>query len=396
MKALFISTLFPCPPDTGGKLRTFNLLKETSRCGEVHLLTFYSRRKESVTTAPELSLRCQVHLVPMEGRLNQLATAAFGDRPLSIAKYRSVKMAERIHRLQSKHGFDLVYFDHLHVAQYRECVAPGIKTVLDEHNVESIVLARAAEYSWGPKRWVLESQAKKMRAYEAQVTKRFDLVTTVSEVDRRALGSLSPEARIQVVPNGVDTEFFSIEAPREAEWDLVFTGSMDWLPNEDAIFYFANQILPRIMARAPLTKLLVVGRNPSPKLLKLGRRLPVHFTGAVPDVREYVRRSKVFVVPLRIGGGTRLKILEALAMGSAVISTSLGCEGLDTVDGEHLLVADDPEEFACKTVDLIRNPELRRALGSAGRNLVVDRYTWSCCADRLFRALDEVFDSGKR
>lgn len=197
------------------------------------------------------------------------------------------------------------------------------------------------------------------------------------------------------IPTGVDTEYFSPAATPVAADQLVFTGAMDWYPNEDAILHFVDAILPLIRREAPDVRLSVVGRNPSPSLRAVATRAGVHVTGTVDDVRPFVRAASVYVVPLRVGGGTRLKIFEALAMGKAVVSTSVGAEGLPLVAGEHFLSADDPAAFAQSVLKLMRDPQAREGLGLAGRRLVAARYSWGEVGRRFESELSEAID-GRR
>src|SRR5262249_6700859 len=183
-------------------------------------------------------------------------------------------------------------------------------------------------------------------------------------------------ARVRAIPTGVDVAYWSSDGRPEAPASLVFTGSMDWYPNEDAVLYFVDVILPRIRDDVPNVSLTVVGRNPTARLRRLGERAGVRVTGTVGGVRPEVAEAGVCVVPLGVGGGTRLKIFEALAMEKAVVSTSIGAEGLPVVSGEHAVIADDPFEFARAVVRLLQHPDERRRLGTAGRRLVEERYSW--------------------
>jgi len=233
------------------------------------------------------------------------------------------------------------------------------------------------------KELIFRSQYRRFVSYESRICHRFDMCLCVSEEDGRELKSICPEAAIEVVPNGVDTDYFRPKEDDEEEECLVFTGSMDWQPNEDAVVYFCDQILPLIQAELPGVKFLIVGSNPGYRVMRLGKRQGVVVTGWVEDIRPYISNAGVFIVPLRIGGGTRLKILQALAMGKAVISTSIGCEGLNLQPNEHLLVADEPLQFAEGTVRLIRNRSLRRRLGENGKTFVQERYDWDVIVKEL-------------
>jgi glycosyltransferase involved in cell wall biosynthesis len=233
-------------------------------------------------------------------------------------------------------------------------------------------------------------QYARMLRFERRALGRFDGVLVVSHADRQTFARLYPDAirqDVHVVSTGVDTGFFS-PAPSAADGRrLVFTGSMDWLPNEDAVAYFCREILPRIRADEPSATLTIVGRAPTPAVKRLAADHGVTVTGRVDDVRPYMRDAAVYVVPLRIGGGTRLKIFEAMAMGKAVVSTTVGAEGLPVENGEHLLIADEPHLFARAVVRLFRDVERRRAIEAAARKLVVERYDWSAIAGELEQAL---------
>jgi glycosyltransferase involved in cell wall biosynthesis len=209
-------------------------------------------------------------------------------------------------------------------------------------------------------------------------------------VDRDLLASLDPRARVRAIPTGVDVDYWCSDGRPEVPTRLVFTGSMDWYPNEDAVAYFVDAILPRIRQVVPEVSLTVVGRNPTPRMRRIGEQAGVRVTGTVDDVRPHVADAAVCVVPLRVGGGTRLKIFEALAMEKAVVSTSIGAEGLPVISGEHAVIADEPDEFARAVVRLLRHPDERRRLGTAGRRLVEERYSWQEVARNFETHCEEV------
>jgi glycosyltransferase involved in cell wall biosynthesis len=211
----------------------------------------------------------------------------------------------------------------------------------------------------------------------------FDVCVCVSAEDADRLRSISPSAKTDVVPNGVDLDYFSPTKTKENESQIVFVGSMNWSPNEDAVLYFCDQIFPLIKAQTPKMEFYIVGSNPTERVLKLKNIKGVVVTGLVDDVRSYISQSAVFVVPLRIGGGTRLKILQALAMKKAVVSTSVGCEGLGLGHKEHLFVCDNPDEFADSVILLARDKALRHNLGENGRKLVQDQYDWKSISLKL-------------
>ena len=367
MNILFVVPRLPEPPDTGGKIRTYNLIKQARANGhEVVVLPFSGSDRISAKT---------------------VLSALIYNLPLSIAKYRSREMAEAIVRVIREKKIDIVHFDHVHMGQYIDFI-PGIACVIDEHNVECLILKRLSDNTRNfAKKLVLWREYRLMAALEVRVCSKAFRSSFVSEEDRQNYGKLGGALdNTVVIPNGVDTEYFqpSVVNGQLAEESLVFTGSMDWLPNSDAVEYFCEKILPHVWEQNPRVKFYVVGKNPSENIKKIGEQDPrVVVTGGVKDVRPFVERSKVFVVPLRIGGGTRLKILEAMAMHKAVVSTSIGAEGISCVDGRDIVLADKPRDFAGKVIELLDNEAKRETLGSAGRQLVLGSYDWKIIGKKL-------------
>jgi glycosyltransferase involved in cell wall biosynthesis len=267
-------------------------------------------------------------------------------------------------------------------------------TLLFQHNVEALIWQRHWQVARNPvTKAYLWDQWRKMRRFEAAECRRYDHVVAVSAADREIMErDYGLQGRVSDVPTGVDTDFFRPvgDVPVESS-SLVFTGSMDWLPNPDAIRYFAAEILPRIRSQVPEVSLTVVGRHPTPDLVELARREPaIKLTGFVNDVRPYMERAAVYVVPLRIGGGTRLKVYEAMAMEKPIVSTTIGAEGLPVTDGEELLLADDPQHFADAVVALLRDPARARAIGRAGAERVRRDFGWAGVATRFTEACERA------
>jgi sugar transferase (PEP-CTERM/EpsH1 system associated) len=318
--------------------------------------------------------------------------------PYAVAKYRSPEYAARLRRLLNERAFDVVVCDFLPPVVNMPADLP-CPSVLFTHNVEAEIWRRHAETAGHPaKRALLASQWRRMLRFERAALERFDLVLAVSEADAATFRRLYPAVRRQyhVVPTGVDTDYFR---PRPADGDdraepgvprLVFTGSMDWLPNEDGMLYFCREVLPYIRRVAPDVRLSIVGRAPTPAVRRLAEDSRIEVTGRVDDVRPHVAGADVYIVPLRIGGGTRLKIFEAMAMGKAVVSTTVGAEGLPISHGRDILIADQPERFAAAVVRLLRDAEERGRLETAARQLVVERYDWSAVSHELEEALMEI------
>jgi len=398
MKILFLAPRLPYPLDTGAKIRTFNLIKEAARKHHVSLLCFSFSPNDAVFKNEIEGFGVKISLVEGISDKRTIKSAwdlFFSSTPLSVAKYRILNMVYDFKKLIIKEKFDLIHYDHLLMGQYVE-YAHGIPAVVDEHNVETIIYERCADVEKNfIKRNIFKSQAKKMAALESSLVNKFSACLTVSEHDKMNLYKLSGgSARIAVIPNGVDTEYFRPQKQkltRASDENIIFTGSMDWLPNEDAVEYFCTEIMPILWRTKPHVKLFVVGKNPSASVRKLsGQEERIVVTGTVDDVRPYINNAMVFVVPLRIGGGSRLKILEAMAMGKAVVSTTIGAEGIQYTDQKNLILADDPDRFAKTVLELLDNPERREELGEEGRRLVEEVYDWRKIGEGLNKVYEEV------
>jgi len=399
LRILFLAPRLPLPADTGGKIRTLNILKQAARQARVHLVCF-SFEKDDAGRSQELKERgIDVTLVPMRGRsvLEKVFHVAVNPAPFSIAKYRSSRMAAVLSTLVHSQRFDLVHIDHLHMTHYIQCF-DHIPCVVDEHNVEYKILERCLDVEkFVLKQRLFKAQAGKMKKFEARQIRQCSAYFAVSEDDKNILGELCDNRTPgYVVPNGVDTEYFkpsanSHQLSAQSEQAIVFTGSMDWLPNEDAAAYFCQEILPLIWQKAPDTRFYIVGKSPSGRLTQLAKgEERIILTGRVDDVRPYVQRSSVFVVPLRIGGGTRLKILEAMSMRMPVVSTSIGAEGISYTDGRNIAIADAPQAFADKVLELFEDQRKQKSLGDEGRKLVMEQYDWEIVGREMARVYEEI------
>ncbi len=269
-----------------------------------------------------------------------------------------------------------------------------VPVVLFEHNVEYQIWQRLAGIERSPlKRGLLEVEWRKVMTREAAACAAADLTIAVSEDDRRRLSELAPQAQTASIPTGVDTAYFRRNGTPEVPGRIVFTGSMDWRPNEDAVLYFIDAMLPAIRREVPSVSLAIVGRNPTQRLRDAAARVGALVSGTVDDVRPWMDAGSVFVVPLRAGGGTRLKIFEALAMEKPVVSTTLGAEGLALAPGREFVAADEPNDFVREVVSLLRDPARRRALARAGRRLVEEKYSWGHVAREFEGHLESAMAS---
>jgi polysaccharide biosynthesis protein PslH len=414
MRMLWLKSDLLLPLDKGGKLRTWHLLRHLAQRHEITYLAFAEPGTPAADIDGMKGVAARVETItraePAKGTPRFYADAALhlvDPLPYAVGKYRSRAFRRRLNELLAAQSFDLIVCDFLFPAVNLPKRLP-CPAVMFTHNVESEIWRRHAETRTGINALLYGAQYRRMLRYEGRTLARFDGVLAVSDVDRDTFARLYPDAiaaPVHVVQTGVDTEYFApVTSPRPPvpgpqspvpSRSLVFTGSMDWLPNEDAMLYFCREVLPIVRAEEPATTVAIVGRAPTPAVKTLADdHAGVTVTGRVDDVRPYMRDASVYIVPLRIGGGTRLKIFEAMAMGKAVVSTTIGAEGLPVADGEHVLIADQPHPFARAVVDLMRDSTRRAALESAARTLVVERYDWSAVAGELEHALMRVARSG--
>jgi sugar transferase (PEP-CTERM/EpsH1 system associated) len=398
MKVLFLSQIVPYPPHGGVLQRGYNLLRELGREAEVHLLAFVHPDVLPTPAAIEQSRQalgafCQhveyFRLWPKASKLHQtagLAMSAASPQPFSVIAHRSAEYQRRTDAVLASAPFDIVHADTVALSQFVRADV-RVPAVLTHHNIESMLMERRArvEKGWLARRF-LEREAAKLRAYEAAESPRFDVNVVVSVPDGDALGTIAPGVRTAVVPNGVDVDYFSPQPDRETP-ALVYTGGMNMFANRDAVLWFCTEVWPRITASVPEVKFFAVGQDPPPELRDLSARDPrITVTGFVDDIRPYVSQAAVYVVPLRVGGGTRLKVLDAMAMGKALVSTAIGCEGIAVRPDEHLVVADTPDAMAAATIALLNDPARRQALGAAARRLVEQRYAWRVVGGQLLEA----------
>ncbi len=370
------------PLNTGGRLRSFHLISELSARHDVTVLTTHAAGDDPEGLSSHLPACKEVESVPYT--LPKQGTTRFG---LAVARswlsrYPADLWRWRISALRGRVRQKLAESPDLCVADFLVAM-PNLPTngfnptLLFEHNVEHMIWARLHQIE--PRRLrrlLLALEAWKMRRYEAWACARAQLTVAVSEADRSLLAANSPSARVGAIDTGVDTSYFTPNGTPESPARLVFTGSMDWYPNEDAVLHFIDVILPLIRREVSSVSLSIVGRNPTARMTAAGATPGVNVTGTVADVRPHMAQAAVYVVPLRVGGGTRLKIFEALAMGKAVVATGVGAEGLPIVPGEHFLRADSAAEFAQAVTTLLQDPSRRKTLGLAGRRLVEKYYSW--------------------
>ena len=387
LRILFITEFLPWPLNTGGRIRTYHILRQVALRHEVTLVTqnhlgglegeeqirTFVSRLYSIPLKPQSSLRKAIGA----------AVSLADPRPYvsGYSHYREA-LARLIRRLTSTESFDIVHLDHLDAAVYLRHCYPKSAVYLDQHNYETGLLRSTRDKtSHLPLRWYLSSQLRKLARFESQILRAVHAVGVVSRRDAAMVSTVAPETSVQVVPNGVDLAFFDIPR-RPVPYRIVTVGSLDWPPNVEGIMWFLDNVWPAVRAVRPQAILHIVGRNPSQALLKRSDQ-QVTVVGSVPDVREHVAEASAFVVPLFAGGGTRLKVLEAMAMRVPIVSTSTGIEGIECIDGKHVLIAEDAKDFAYKLVELLDNPMLGASLAIASRALVEQHYGWDAIGERL-------------
>lgn len=400
MRILLLTPQRPYPPHQGTTLRNFNLIKELSKRHTVCLLTFLEADQDPHAPGPLAELCEWIELLPapqrsMGGRLRQMVTSR---RPDMSWRLWSPELNERLAARLRAESFDVVEIEGIEMAPYLatlETAQPKPFIIYDAHNAEWILQKRAcltdlknlarwpaAAYSW--------VQWRRLRHYESNLMQRADHTIAMSAQDKVALRDLRFDAPITVIPNGVDLAAYSRFSGSPIFHDLLFTGKMDFRPNIDAVLWFGQQVLPLIQAERPGTTFAVVGQRPHPRLDVLRGKPGITITGFVPDVRPYIAGAAVYVAPLRVGGGTRLKLLEAMTMGKAIVSTTLGAEGFPIGDGQELVLADEPAAFAQKVINLLDNPGFRRDLGNRGQAFAYANYGW----DTLVPQLEKVYEAG--
>jgi polysaccharide biosynthesis protein PslH len=397
VKILVVSPVLPYPPDAGGAIRTFSLIKYLSAEHEVELLCL-AEPAQAEKAVPKLREYCSaVHTVAPRrlARLLQIPSVigrfARGE-PFMLKYGESKEMGALLTQLTDQNDFDVVQFEHSYAAGHVHSVSPSArcKKVLSTHNV-----AWAQYYRIYRSERKLVSKIKfflewfPMMNWEANVGRLFDKAIVVSAMDMYLLRFLNPSLDISIIPNGVDTQGWVV-SPDPVNSDILFVGSMDYRPNTDAALYFHDRVFPLIRERIPGARFWIVGRQPPPEILKLAENPYVVVRADVSDIRSYYGQVAVTVVPLRSGGGTRLKILESMAAGIPVVSTSVGCEGLDLIDGQDILIADDPQSFADRVVELLSRRPLWKRLSVHARARAEQSYDWRNIATSLaveYRAL---------
>ncbi len=396
MRILWVKAGKLLPIDTGGKIRSYNLLRQLASRHQLTLLSYYPGEPDPAYDAEigthfpgavalatgagdDSTLGAALHYL---ARVPRLA-------PYAVSKFMSPRVARLVRQWLNEQRFDVAICDFLSASLNFPASSPTPR-VLFQHNVETFLWERQARHEPSfVRRLVYKYEYLRMRRYEARTVGRFDHVIAVSQHDRDGMQGMTSADRITVVPTGVDVAKYGANGPSPGTTnEVIFLGSMDWEANVDGAEYFCREIWPRVTAVVPSARFMIVGRNPAPRVKRLASTA-VEVTGSVESVLPYLARAAVFVVPLRIGGGTRLKIFEGMAMGKATVSTTIGAEGLDVTNGEDLILADDPQAFAQAVIDLLLDGQKRQRFGAAAARLA-RRYDWSVVVRTFEHALEQA------
>lgn len=389
MRILFLSRWFPCPPDNGSKLRVYNLLRGLAERHEVTLISF-ADPGEVASSPSELNGFCRqttaVPWKPFEPRSRSARAALLAFRPRSAVATYSLEMERRIREALARHPIDLVIASQQDMAAYGKCFA-GLPALLEEVELGVLYEQYTRARGWWPRlryrlTWI------KHRRYLARLLRFFRACTVVSETERRlVLGAVPRAPHVEIIPNCVRLADYAHVRETPEPGRLIFTGSFRYPPNHDAMLWFLGEVFPKLASRVPRLRLVITGDH-------AGRPLPraenVTLTGRVADVRPWIASSWASLAPIRIGGGTRLKILEAMSLGTPVIATSKGIEGIDAQHGRHLLVADSPDEYAAAAADILEDPRLRSTLARRAFDLVAERYDWAVVLPRFLELVERV------
>ncbi len=395
-KILFVTTRIPYPPWEGHQIRTYNLLKRVCEEHEVKLVSFV-RSDEDPVHADHLRTICEsVELIPIpadQSKFKLLTTILAGfmsKTPFVVRKYSAPEMEQKLNQIIENDSSDLIHFDMLPLAQYLP-LCGDIPTILNDHNVESLLVERRAEATSSKLQKVFFSnQAPKLEKFEKYAIKNATEILACSQDDAEILSHMSNGKGIHIIANGVDIEQFIPSDNVQVDHNkIIFVGGMGWFPNKDGMNFFIKEAMPLISEQNPNASLTVVGKSDGLEI-PASLREKISTTGFVDDFRPLVHEAAVYILPLRVGSGTRLKLLEAMAMGKAIVSTRIGAEGVVLEDGKNILIADTPQEIADAVLKIMRNEHLRERLGKSAHTQAEKKYDWRILGNKMLAVYDSV------
>lgn len=402
MKILMITHILPFPPHGGCRIRNFNLIKQAASKHELHLVTFYrkahSKTEQKVAEATaEIKKFCkEVHVYPIEAEHNKfkyystLLFNLFSGDPYSAAIYHSKSMINKVKEMIDRYKYDVVEIGEIGMLNYARLV-PGIPKLLVHHNVESQLLARRATVANPLAKWYLNLQAKRTERFEKEAGNLIERHTACSSIDMETLKKINPDINCVVVPNGVDTDYFRPTDDKMIPNSLIFVGGLQWLPNRDAMNFFIDKVWADLKQRVPDFTLSVVGKDAPQELVAFAAKEPdFHVTGFIEDIRPIITQSAVFIVPIRVGGGTRLKVLDGLAMGKAIVSHTIGCEGIDVTHDHDIIIADSAEDTVEAIVGLLSDEAKLKRIATNARQTAEQKYDWNIIGPILMDVYEEL------
>jgi sugar transferase (PEP-CTERM/EpsH1 system associated) len=385
MNILYLCHRFPYPPQRGGKIRPFNMIRHLHAQGHRVTVCSLARSQAEADEGQGLAAHCtgfEIGLVKEPVQFARMVARLPLPTPSSMGYFYSADLAAKVRRLLASQRWDLIFVHCSSVAQYVEHVT-DVPKILDFGDMDSQKWLEYANYKPWPLSWGYTLEGTKMLWAEKRLARRFDLCTATTRAEWQTLEDYGTGATTGWFPNGVDAGFF---APTDGAYDadtISFIGRMDYYPNQECMARFCKDVWPRLKTRRPTLKLLIVGADPSPQMRALGELPGVTVTGSVPDVRPYIRGSALMVAPLAIARGTQNKILEAMAMGVPVVTSSAAAGGVDADAERHLLVADEPEQIAQAVLRLVEQPAERARLAQAGRERMLSHHDWAKSMLRL-------------
>jgi len=407
MNILFITEIMPYPLDSGGKIRTYNILKQLSMYHKITLIFNYNSASEKMYITELESIVFKVIGIPRKAKklfkYLLIFFKSFSSRPVYVSKAYSRMVKKHILRLLAEQRFHVVHFDHLDATVYYPLFDRKLFKVVDEHNVVSSYIKQLFKKEKNVfKKVLLLFELKKISSYEVKICNRMDLCLSVSEIDKKRLINFGVTSPISVIPNGVNLEYFGYlqkSKKKKEQLSLVFVGSFDYYPNREGFFFFYKNVMPVLKKTLKDIRLNIIGREPSEDIKEMVEKdKSVIIWEKLEDIRAVIRESDIYIVPLNIGSGTRLKILEAMALGIPVVSTSLGAEGINVRDGEGILLVNSGDEMAKKILELFSNQAKYFAIAQNARRLVEEKYGWNLIGNKLqkcYESLNKRFISDK-
>lgn len=401
MRLLWLSHFIPYPPRGGAHQRSYNLIRCVSRSYEITLVAFNlhghtpDELAEYEAALKKYCSRVEFWETPVRWKSARwgagLVFSPLRPEPYSCGCFWSPETGIRWHSMLQQHEGALVHFDSIDLALFAGA-ACGFRKVLNHHNCESAMAARRAHVEPNPaKKLYLKSQSRKLARFEQRICPVFDVNLAVSEADAELLRSRIPKTHFHVVENGVDTDYFSPEPVQPEPDTLIFAGSLNWYPNVSAIHFFLGEIWPQVKLLRPEVRLYIAGMKPSDSLAQVLRQDPqIKLVVSPPDIRPWIARAAAVICPITDGGGTKVKLLDAMAMGKPIVSTSVGCEGLDVSHEDNVLVADTPEAFAVSCARLLEDAPLRSRLAASARAVTERKYSWEVVGAHLEEAYEQA------